>query len=70
MTDNERIILIMRYLYNCESFYKNDYIEQLNNFSVFPASRPEEVLRLYRSRIRYEAFKEFSRNLEKILYGR
>ncbi len=70
MTDNEKIILIMKYSANVDYLYRNEYIDELNNYVKSFSSRPEDVLELYRKKIRYEAFKEFSGNLDKILYSR
>ena len=58
MRDKEKIIMIMRYVYVCDSFLKKSN----NTF-------PEELLSLYRAKIRYEAFKEFCHNIDRILYG-
>lgn len=69
MTDNEKIILILRYLYFSETHLKNEYIHLLDSYIITPRTQPEDILKLYRSKVRYEAFHEFSANLERILYG-
>lgn len=70
MKDNEKIIMLMRYVYVCDSHLKNEYIEMLNNYTKNHKTYPEETLDLYRAKIRYEAFKEFCHNIDRILYGR
>ncbi len=78
MTDNEKIILLMKYTFCAEHYLRNDYIEALNNFVIHighirkfhPDETAQDILELYKKQIRYEAFKEFSGNLDKILYGR
>lgn len=32
MRDTERIIMIMRYVYVCDSFLKDEYINKLDNY--------------------------------------
>ncbi len=69
MRDNEKIIMLMRYVYVCDSFLKDEYLNMLNNYTKSNKTYPEEVLELYRAKIRYEAFKEFCHNVDRILYG-
>ena len=68
MTDNEMIILIKRYALYCDSYLRFEYSNQLNNFKLNNLTNPFDVLNLYRAKIRYEAFKEFSTDIYKILY--
>lgn len=68
MTDNEMIILIKRYTLDCDSYLRFEYSNQLNNFKLNNLTNPFDVLNLYRAKIRYEAFKEFSADIYKILY--
>lgn len=70
MNDNEKIILIMKYTWEAETHLHNEYIDLLNSYIITPHTRPQDILRLYRSKIRYEAFKEFTSDLERILYNR
>lgn len=69
MCDTERIIMIMRYVYVCDTFLKNEYLNKLNNYTKSNNTYIEEVLELYRAKIRYEAFREFCHNIDRILYG-
>lgn len=69
MTDNEKIILIMKYLFECDFHLKNEYIQELNTYLTINTHKPEDILKLYEKKIRYIAFKEFSGNLERLLYG-
>lgn len=68
MTDSEMISLIKRYTCFCDSYLHNDYIKQLNSFRFHFTTNPIDILNLYRAKIRYEAFKEFSSDIYKILY--
>ena len=68
MTDNERFILLNRYLYNADLSLHNEYISVLNSFIKHNSSDPYDILYIYKVKIRYEAFKEFSSDLLKILY--
>lgn len=70
MTDNEKIILIMKYTNEAETHLKNEYIDILNSFAICPKTCAEDVLRIFKAKIRYEAFHEYSANIERILYGR
>lgn len=68
MTSDEKIQLITRYLLNLDtySYYVLNVLERsLRHKSEMT---PEDVLKLYRARVRYEALKEFSSDLEKLLY--
>lgn len=69
MTDNEKIILIMKYLFECDFHLKNEYIQELNTYLTINTHKPEDILKLYEKEVRYIAFKEFSGNLERLLYG-
>lgn len=68
MTDKEKITLILRYLCYVDSYVHSDMISIQNSVIKSPYNRPEDILRVYKARIRYEAFKEFSSDLEKLLY--
>lgn len=70
MTDNEKIILIMKYTNEAETHLKNEYIDIVNSFVICPKTRAEDVLKVFRAKIRFEAFHEYSANIERILYGR
>ncbi len=70
MTDNEKIILLQKYIFEIEFALKNDYISQLNNFIIHRSSNPDDMLKLYRAQVRYDAYKEMCSNIDKILYGR
>lgn len=69
MTDNEKIILIMKYLFECDYYLKNEYLQELNTYLTVCTNKPEDILKLYEKKTRYIAFKEFSGNLERLLYG-
>ena len=69
MRDTERIMMIMRYVYVCDSFLKDEYLNKLDNYTKSNNTYIEEILELYREKIRYEAFKEFCHNIDRIFYG-
>lgn len=68
MTDKEKIDLVLRYLCYVDSYIYHDMTAIQNSVIRSPNTRPEDILRVYKARIRYEAFREFSSDLEKILY--
>lgn len=68
MDEKEMIVLIRRYTLDCDSYLRFEYLNQLNNFKLHNLTSPFDVLNLYRAKIRYEAFKEFSADIYKILY--
>lgn len=70
MTDNEKIALMMRYTFNTDFALKCEYIQELNNYLGSSGTNPEDLLKVYKAKIRYEAFKEFTSDLDRILYGR
>lgn len=69
MTDNEKISLIIKYLFECDYYLKNDYINEINNFMKSRKNLPEDCLKLFEKKVRYIAFKEFSGNLERLIFG-
>lgn len=69
MNDKEKIILVLRYLYNCETYLHNDVIKYRNAVTRSSSADIYDFLKLFKAQIRYEAFQEFSRNLEKIIHG-
>ena len=70
MTDNEKIVLLMKYTFNTDFSLKSEYMQELNNYICSSGTNPEDLLKVYKAKIRYEAFKEFTSDLDKILYGR
>lgn len=70
MTDQEKIELIMKYSFNTDFVLKSVYIDELNNFIRSSGTDPDDLLKVYKAKIRYEAFKEFTSDLDRILYGR
>jgi len=68
MTDKEQIDLVKRYLCYVDSYIYRDLTTIQNSVIKSPNTRPEDILRLFKAKARYEAFKEFSSDLEKILY--
>lgn len=70
MTDNEKIALIMRYSFNTDFALKREYVQELDSYLSSSGTNPEDLLKVYKAKIRYEAFKEFTSDLDRILYGR
>lgn len=68
MTDKEKIELVLRYLCYVDSNIYRDMTTIQNSVIRSHNTHPEDILRVYEARIRYEAFREFSSDLEKILY--
>lgn len=69
MKDNEKLRLVKRYLLNTD-IHVNAELTMLEHYVLNKRNiTPEDVLSLYRARVRAEAFKEFATNLEKILYN-
>lgn len=70
MTDQEKIVLIMKYSFNTDFLLKSVYIDELNHYICSSGTDPGDLLKVYKAKIRYEAFKEFTSDLDLILYGR
>lgn len=70
MKDDEKIILLMKYTFNTDFALKNEYATQLAAFKSSPGTNPDDLLKLYRAKIRYEAFTEFTADVDRILHGR
>lgn len=70
MKDDEKIILLMKYTFNTDFALKNEYADQLAAFKLSSGTHPDDLLKLYRAKIRYEAFKEFTSDVDRILHGR
>lgn len=70
MTDNEKIALLMKYSFDTDFHLKCEYVDQLNSFMNSSGTNPEDLLKVYKAKVRYEAFKEFTSDLDRILYGR
>lgn len=68
MTVDEKLKLIMQYLSVADSYIHSELISIENSIIRSPNTFPEDILRLYRAKVRYEAFKEFCADLEKIVY--
>lgn len=70
MTDNEKIVLLMKYTFNTDFVLKREYVDELNNYLSSSGTNPEDLLKVYKAKIRYESFKEFTSDVDIILYGR
>lgn len=70
MTDSEKLELIKRYVYNADDFARAQYIQACNSFLLNSKSDEGDVLKLFKAKIRAEAFADFCKDLYKILYYR
>ncbi len=70
MTDKEKLTLIMRYCIDRDYYIHNEYIQQYNSFIIHHDTKPNNTLQLYKAKIRYEAFREFTSHIESILFDR
>lgn len=69
MKDKEQLRLVKQYLLNLD-IHINAELSILEHYVLNKRNiTPEDVLSLYRARVRAESFKEFATNLEKILYN-
>lgn len=68
MRKDEKLILVKRYLLNLDVHTRHELDLVERSVLMKRNVMPDDVLRLYRARVRYEAFTEFARDLEKILY--
>lgn len=69
MKDKEQLRLVKQYLLNLD-IHINAELSILEHYVLNKRNiTPEDVLSLYRARVRAEAFKEFATNLERILYN-
>ena len=69
MTDEEKLLLIKKYVYQTDDFLHSEYINSCNKFLLNQKSDTADILDLYRSKIRYEAFTDFCKDLSRILYS-
>ncbi len=70
MNDKEKLTLIMRYCVDRDFYLHNEYIEHLNAYLIHHDTSPIDILKLYKAKIRYQAFKEFCSSIESILFER
>lgn len=70
MTEKEQILLIKRYVYVSDDFMRQQYIQACNNLLLNSKSNETDVLKLFKAKVRAEAFREFCNDLYKILYYR
>lgn len=67
-SDKEKLILLQKYLYTVEINIHNVYISQLNNMVKSPQADPYDILRLFKAKVRWEAYKEFVNDIETLFY--
>lgn len=68
--DSEKILLIHRYIYQCDDYMRSEYIQACNNLLLNTKADEADVLRVFKAKVRAEAFRDFSSDLYKILYYR
>lgn len=70
MTDSEKMELIKKYVYQSDDYMRSEYVKACNSFLLNTKSDEADVLKLYKAKIRAEAFKDFCSDLYRILYYR
>ncbi len=70
MTDREKLELVRRYVYEADDFMRAEYIKACNAFLINSKSDEGDVLKLFKAKVRAEAFADFCKDLYRILYYR
>lgn len=70
MTDSEKILLTIKYLFAAESKFRCAVIEKRNFIHRYKKTYAVDALELYAATARYDAFNEISGNIERILFDR
>lgn len=70
MNEKEQLELIKRYIYFNDDYMRSEYIQACNNLLLNTKADEADVLRLFKAKVRAEAFRDFSSDLYKILYYR
>lgn len=70
MTNAEKINLILRYVYFTDDYMHSQYINACNAFLINSKSDEADVLKLFKAKVRAEAFADFCKDLYRILYYR
>ncbi len=70
MTDSEKLELIKRYVYQSDDYVRAQYIQACNSFLLNSKSDEGDVLKLFKAKVRAEAFADFCKDLYRILYYR
>lgn len=66
ISDSEKLLLISKYLFNMQTFLKNEIISYEN--SVRFSSYPQDILELYKRRCNLSLYNRISSDIEKILF--
>lgn len=67
MTDNEKIILLQKYILDCDNSLRYQLKEKQFKYDV---TNFDNLIDLIRLQAKYEALNELQRNISKILYMR
>lgn len=67
MTDNEKIILLQKYILDCDNSLRYQLKEKQFKYDV---TNFDNLIELIRLQAKYEALNELQRNISKILYMR
>ena len=70
MNEKEQLELIKRYVYFNDDYMRHQYIQACNNFLLNTKADEADVLKVFKAKVRAEAFREFCADLYKILYFR
>lgn len=67
MTDNEKIILLQKYILDCDNSLRYQLKEKQFKYDI---TNFDNLIELIRLQAKYEALDELQRNISKILYMR
>lgn len=67
MTDNEKIILLQKYILDCDNSLRYQLKEKQFKYDI---TNFDNLIELIRLQAKYEALNELQRNISKILYIR
>lgn len=68
MTDKEKINNLICCILFASAEYENQIIMYKNSFEIHKSTDPYLILDLYKAQCKYEAYKELSVKIEKILF--
>lgn len=68
MTDDEKLLNIMKYIYFADTYFANTVRERLNYIIIHNPTEPEPYLLLYKAISERAAYKQIAQNIERIIY--
>lgn len=70
MNEKEQLELIRSYIYQSDDYMRSEYIQACNNLLLNTKADEADVLRVFKAKIRAEAFRDFCSDIYRILYYR